>query len=371
MALIFVGPQPGSPHIAHPGGQLTATTGFADYAAENGFAIAWIDTAQSNFPVPPLWRRMARAAGRLIHFAHAAAAPASRGAILFAGAGASFVERSLMAIIARLFGKPVVLMIRSGHFQTHYRRSAIFRWLARWLLRIPARIGVQGESWVPFLEDAGVDRGRIVIVPNWLGHPAAAPRVRKLRSDRPVHLLFAGWMTAAKGLPELIEAARLLAAGRCDFVLTMAGGGDLLDQARAAASEPLLTGRLVVTGWLDREALGAAMEQADLLVLPSRAEGFPNVVMEALAAGLPVIATRVGAIPDSVTEGANGRLVPVGDAGAIADAVRSYRDTPGALASHSQAALATAARRHGRDANCRALLAALSLTPDDFGNISR
>lgn len=371
MALIFVGPKPGSRNIAHAGGQLTATLGFAEYAARTGIVIKWIDTAQSNFPVPRARTRLVRAARRVMQFVWAIAAPANSGAILFAGAGASFVERSLMALVARMLRKPTVLMVRSGHFNSQYRSSAMFRLSAKLLLKIPRRIGVQGESWVPLLREAGVSRDRVVVVPNWLSHPAATPRVRTMRRGIPLQMLFAGWMTSSKGVPELIDAARLLAAEGNDVILTLAGGGTLLDAAHAAAREPALAGKLLVRGWLDREALAAELARADILVLPSHAEGFPNVVIEALADGIPVIATSVGAIPDSVTDGANGKLVPVGDPAAIAAAVRFYLANPDAVERHSHGALAIAAERHGRDANCNALVAALSLSPDDLAGTNR
>ncbi|WP_133366378.1 glycosyltransferase family 4 protein [Qipengyuania sediminis] len=371
MRLIFVGPEPGSPNIAHAGGQLTATTGFAAFAAGQGIAVTWIDTAQSNFPVPPARVRIARAASRLLRLVREVGAPANRGVILFAGAGASFVERAIMAAVARACGKPSVLMIRSGHFHTLYRRSPLFRLTARLLLRLPHRIGVQGDSWISLLTEAGAKAEQIAVVPNWLGAPAHAPDVRTFPADRPLHLLFAGWMTVEKGVPELIAAARSLVREGTAIRLTLAGGGSLLEDARAAAAEPDLAGRLTVTGWLGREDLAAEMGRADLFILPSHAEGFPNVVMEALAEGLPIIATPVGAIPDSVADGVNGRLVPVRNAEAIAGAVRSYVADPHALERHSRAALATAAARHDRDTNCRALLEALSIPSGDLRAIAR
>jgi glycosyltransferase involved in cell wall biosynthesis len=364
MTLVFVGPDPASPHIAHAGGQLTATSGFAAFAAEQGVDIAWVDTAQSNFPVPPLRTRIARAAGRIIRFGRLIASRDSTAAILFAGAGASFVERSSMALIARLAGKPSLLMIRSGHFQTQYRRSPAMRAILRAFLRLPSRIGVQGESWLPIMREAGVAPARIAVVPNWLGRPPRAARVRVLSPGEPLRLLFAGWLTSHKGVPELVEAMRDLARAGANVVLTLVGGGTLLDEVRAAATEPELQGRLEVTGWLERDDLEARFDEAHALVLPSHAEGFPNVVMEALASGLPVIATAVGAIPDSVRHGANGLIIPIGDARAIAAAVRHYLQTPGLIEQHSTVALATARSRHDRDTNCRALMAALSATRD-------
>lgn len=360
MRIVFVGPDPASPHIAHAGGQLTAASGFAAFAARRGVEIDWVDTAQSNFPVPPLRRRIGRAAARLVRFTRLIAAQDSAGAILFSAAGASFIERTLMAIIARLRGKPSLLMIRSGHFQTQYRNSAAMRAFSWVMLKAPSRIGVQGESWIPFLAEAGAERRRIDVIPNWLSHPPQAPRLRTLQPGGPLKLLFAGWVTAPKGVPELIEAMSSLAAEGADVTLTIVGGGTMLEEASRAAERPELRGRLVITGWLDRAQLGPFFKESHLLVLPSHAEGFPNIVMEALAEGLPVIATPVGAIPDSIRDGENGSIVPVGDAEALAEAVRRYLAAPLEIEKQSRVALETAARRHDRDTNCGALLAALA-----------
>lgn len=360
MRIVFVGPDPASPHIAHAGGQLTATSGFAAFAADRGMDVDWVDTAQSNFPVPSLRRRIARAGARLVRFTKLIAARDSAGAVLFSGAGASFVERTLMAMIARLRGKPSLLMIRSGHFQTQYGNSAAMRALSWLMLKAPSRIGVQGESWIPFLASAGAERARIHVIPNWLSHPPHAPRVRTLEPGLPLKLLFAGWVTRHKGISELIEAMRRLAYEGADVALTIVGGGTMLHDAREAAERPDLHGRLVVTGWLDRDQLAPLFESSHLLVLPSHAEGFPNIVMEAMAEGLPVIATPVGAIPDSIEEGLNGTIVPVGDVEALAGAIRSYLAAPAEIEKQSRGALETAARRHNRETNCNALLAALT-----------
>jgi glycosyltransferase involved in cell wall biosynthesis len=363
--LVFVGPDPDSRNITHAGGQLTAARGFASFAAERDIALRWVDTAQSNFPVPPLRERLRRAIARVGRFSLLIGAPDNSGAILFSGAGVSFIERSLMAALARLRGKPSVLMIRSGHFRTLYERSAPFRLAARVLLRIPTRVGVQGRSWIPVLERAGVPAAKIAVIPNWISCPPAAPSVRKARTGQPLRLLFAGWVTEAKGIPELLEAARLVAAAGLPAQLTIAGGGTLLEAARDATREEALEGRLIVTDWLDREAMAQQFAEADILILPSHAEGFPNVVMEALAEGMPVIATPVGAIPDSITSGVNGTIVPVRQAAALAEAIRGYLDDPPRLERQSRAAIESAARLHNRDANCAALVAALA-SRDDF-----
>lgn len=360
MKLVFTGPDPESPHIAHAGGQLTATSGFARFADENGIEVHWVDTAQSNFPVPALATRLKRAAGRVWRFARLVGRGDIDGAILFAGAGASFIERATMALMARACGVPSLFMIRSGHLQIQYRRSGIMRRIVRTFLRIPHRIAVQGDNWRPFLTAAGVPDERIVVVPNWLPHrpPSRAATVRTGEAPR---FVFIGWMTAHKGVPELLEAMRILHRRALPASLTMIGGGTLLESSREAAAEDEALANIAITGWLPPQEVEAILARSDILVLPSHGEGFPNVVMEAMAHGLPVIATPVGAIPDSVSDGYNGAIVSVDDADALADAMASYILDPDTIAEQSRHALETVRTRHDRDSNCRLLLAGLGL----------
>ncbi|MCT2557791.1 glycosyltransferase family 4 protein [Tsuneonella sp. YG55] len=362
MKVIFTGPDPRSANRAHAGGQLTATTGFARFAEERGIEIEWVDTLQSNFPVPSLSSRILRAAGRLVRFTGLALRSEADGAILFAGAGMSFVERSLMALVARIAGVPVLLMIRDGNFRLAYDRSVAFRRFVRLMLSVPDRVGVQGDSWRPLLRDAGVPSERVVVVPNWLDRPPLSPARPPSSGD--LRLVFVGWLTAGKGVPELLGAMRILGERNVTAKLTIVGGGDLLEECRAQADAPEARGSIEVTGWLSADEVGAVLARSDVLVLPSHAEGFPNVVMEALSYGLPVIATPVGAVPDSVIDGRNGAIITVGDAQAIAAAVERYVADRSMVQVQSKHALEAARSLHDLSVNCGKLIAALGLEAD-------
>src|SRR5205085_12319852 len=91
------------------------------------------------------------------------------------------------------------------------------------------------------------------------------------------------------------------------------------------------------------------LSRHDLFVLPSRSEAFPNALIEAMASGLPVVATDVGGIPEVVRPGINGQLVPPDDVGALADAVLALMDDPAGAAALGQAARAEVERHYTID----------------------
>jgi glycosyltransferase involved in cell wall biosynthesis len=147
--------------------------------------------------------------------------------------------------------------------------------------------------------------------------------------------LFVGRMAEEKGVRTLLAAWRLLEA---DVALRIVGDGPLAGEVQAAAAA--LPG-VTYIGPLSREEVQAEMRSARALIFPSLwYEGMPLAVIEALAAGLPVIASGLGAMNDMVDDGQTGRLVTPGDPRALADAVKAL-----AAEANLTASMGTAARR--------------------------
>jgi glycosyltransferase involved in cell wall biosynthesis len=120
----------------------------------------------------------------------------------------------------------------------------------------------------------------------------------------------------------LLAAFREVAREFPDLCLALVGGtGPTLASVRRAATDPALRGRVVMFADLPHEQTLAAIAGAELLVLPSRREPFGIVLLEAGSLGVPVVASRVGGIPEIVEDGASGRLVAPDDAGALARAI--------------------------------------------------
>lgn len=155
----------------------------------------------------------------------------------------------------------------------------------------------------------------VVVLPNPAPSPAEAASVDF--PGPPPHIAFVGRLTAAKNLGIAIDAVRGLAAG----TLVVVGDGEERGRLESGADD-----RVVFVGGRPRaEALGY-LAAADVAVLPSAWENFPHAAVEALALGTPVVATRVGGVPEIVVDGKNGLLVEPNDAAAFAAALERLLD---------------------------------------------
>lgn len=146
-------------------------------------------------------------------------------------------------------------------------------------------------------------------------------------TDR-VRFVFAGRHEAQKGLDVLLEAVSILRAGEAEpFDVLLLGSGSLTEALRERVHTSGLGAHVRFLGAVDRSTLVRTFQQATVFVLPSRFEGFPVAILEAWAAGLPVIATSVGGIPE-VCSTDNALLVPPGDPTALASAMASLLRDP-------------------------------------------
>jgi len=235
-------------------------------------------------------------------------------------------------LCGRRLGVPVACLGRGTdvHGLAHASRAA--RRLAAWTVRHAAAVGVVAHELGPMLArlqprrpptvlQNGIDLERFAP-----GDRAAARRRLGLPWRAPI-VLYVGRLDAAKGVLVLCDAVARLAASQPDVVCALAGAGPLEPVLQARAADPALRGRLRLAGEIPHADVPTWMAAADVVVLPSAAEGCPNVVREALACGRPVVATPVGDVPRLLSADA-GRLVRTGDAGALAEGIAVALRTP-------------------------------------------
>lgn len=260
---------------------------------------------------------------------------------------------SIWGLLAgRLTGTPVVLTLHvrppddSPWSREGLRRRLLVAAANRWARRALAVSEVIRDAWAA----VGLARGRITVVHNGvetgrvgLGSEAAAAVRRELRvpGDAPL-VLTVSVLRPGKGLAVLLEAvpAVLTEHPRARFAVVGDGPERRRLEQRAAAAG---LGRAVVWAGFRRD-VPAFLAAADLFVLPSRDDAFPTVLLEAQAAGVPVVASRAGGIPEIVEDGTTGLLAPPGDAAALARAVSALLADPAA-----RRRLAEAGRRRAEE----------------------
>jgi glycosyltransferase involved in cell wall biosynthesis len=129
-----------------------------------------------------------------------------------------------------------------------------------------------------------------------------------------------GWLLPIKGPMHLLEAMAAVWEAMPDVTLVFAGKGDLETELKASAFRMGVTGKVRFLGW--RDEIPQVMRSLDIFVLPSLNEGMGRVLVEAMAAGKPVVGTRVGGIPDLIKDGENGFLVAPGDVNGLSQAIQ-------------------------------------------------
>ncbi len=225
-------------------------------------------------------------------------------------------------LVAKLLRARVVYQVHGGKLpHKFFEKSRVLTAFLRWSLGLPDLIlvlaAIELEAYRAFVPDR-----HVVTLPNGIDcRPfARVPTVRS-RADYPLRLVYVGRFAREKGLYEALQGVRIAAGLGIDARIVLAGEGAEGERLQAYARALDLGARAIFTPAVFGDDKVRVLGGADVAILPSYAEGLPYALLEAMAAGIPVLATPVGAIPDVVTHGIHGYLVPARDAAAIASAI--------------------------------------------------
>ncbi|HEV8662420.1 MAG TPA: glycosyltransferase [Candidatus Methylomirabilis sp.] len=243
-----------------------------------------------------------------------------------------FHANLLGRLLGRLLGVPHVVSSE----RTMELEGPLRRWLNRGTGAMAHRIVVVSEAVGRYAAEViGLDPSRIRVIPNGVEigpvpDSAARAAARKLLGLPPRATVIGtvlARMDREKGLDLLIAAAARLPALRSgSAILVVIGGGPGEEAAQARVADLGLDGAVRFTG--PREEATTLLPSFDIFVLPSRTEGLSNALLEAMACGLPAVATAVGGTPEAVLHGETGLLVPREDPRALAAALQVLLDDP-------------------------------------------
>jgi glycosyltransferase involved in cell wall biosynthesis len=225
-------------------------------------------------------------------------------------------------VAGRLLGLPLIVSEHSSAFALG-GLDRVSRGLARRTFAAADLVCPVSEAQRVVLERHGW-HGRFEVVPNVVDTELFQPALTGDREGG--RIVVVASLVPVKGIADLIEATGMLQALRSDFRVDLVGDGPLRADLERRAREIGLGSRLKFHGALGREAVARLVQGAGFAVVPSRFETFSVVLSEAMASGLPVVATAVGGMPERVHEG-NGILCRAGDPPALRDAIAQMLDT--------------------------------------------
>lgn len=235
------------------------------------------------------------------------------------------------------YGIPVVL---SEHWSVFPRRAlkAINRLFARYIMSKVNVILAVSRNLGSAIESYGI-KNRFEFIPNTVDtrifYPDSSPKDKDKK-----RILFVGSMKPIKGIPFLLGALAKLRAERQDFVLHILGDGQCRKEYESLSSQLGLGSAVEFLGFKKKQEVAEYMRRADLFILPSLWENSPCVLIEAMASGLPIIASSVGGIPEIINKN-TGILVQTQDVDKLAEALNymlaHYHDySPDRISQHAK-----------------------------------
>lgn len=242
-----------------------------------------------------------------------------------------------------------VMLVAHGDIFEHPRGAFslatiwLYRWAAVGSYRQADRVVAVSHKLAERAIEKGASPERVTVVYNGIDvAEIGGPSMDTLPRKADIELLVVGRLSHEKGIDILLEAIPLLK--NASVRVRLVGEGDARPALQRQARNLRIVDRVEFIGGVPRATLSALYRSCDLVVMPSRSDAMPLVALEAMTCGRPVLATRVGGIPEVIDDGVQGRLVPPEDPSALAKAIDELFENPTRRISMAEAAVARAAK---------------------------
>lgn len=290
------------------------------------FEIIQLDSSQPNIPPAKFFYRIFLSSLRFIKLFKIIALNRPDVSLVFCAAGFSYFEKSVMCSILKLFGCDPFIFPRAGSIISQIEGSYFLSFFARIFAKSFSGFLSQGKSFGEFAERSLKIRHELIhLVPNWTATEEllaiGATRNYSYEKKKKIKLLFIGWLIKNKGIFKLLNAANILRENKVEFELTIVGDGVEKRKAENFVISNNLQDKVKFTGWLNDSKLSLALKENDVFILPSKSEGLPNSMIEAMAAGLAVLVSNVGMISDFVVDGETVLFIEPNESSVIADKI--------------------------------------------------
>lgn len=242
---------------------------------------------------------------------------------LHISARGSYKRKSIMARMAHKAGKYVILHDHDGEFKKAFEEGGdSYRRDVRKTFGIADRVVVLSEEWLDYFAENVCALDKIEVVHNGVKVPAQ-PCSPCSRQD----VLFLGRLDARKSPDVLLRASREILPRFPETKIVFGGDGEI-EKNKALAKELGISDRCEFHGWVVGDKREGLFERAAVYCLPSKNEGLPMSVLEAMAHGIPTVATAVGGVPHVIEDGVSGFLIDVDDEVALSESLASLLAEP-------------------------------------------
>lgn len=324
--VLFVGSFISNAADGSVGGQMYACRSLVSSGLTDHVEWILLDTTGKSVPPPPAYIRGVYAIGRLIKFIFLTITKRPQYSLIFSANGASVFEKGTMVFISKLFGVKSIFAPRGGPLINEVKNSSFVKRVVQAIIRKSDFVICQGAFWKTFFGQLSPDTpsSKFRVISNWIDLAKYPYRLRAAAGEehrKSVNILFMGWMQKEKGIYEIYEALEMLKKPDYTINIFFLGDGNDKNELMRLCKKLGQNYNVAFPGWVYDGQKQQYLDDADIFLLPSYAEGMPNSLMEAMACGIPSIATTVGAIPDLVTDRESGMLIEPGNASSLAEAI--------------------------------------------------
>lgn len=295
------------------GGQMFASKTIVNSSLTETIDWTLLDTTARSNILSSNFVRVYKAAIRLIKFLYYILFFRFDYILIFVGDGWSIWEKGLMSIFGKYLSKSkVILAPRSGFIINNINKEGNLKKFIQFVFKKVDIIICQSQYWKHLFENVAYNqsKSKFVVIENMIQFDDYKNiKIRDIEKDSPVTILFMAWVTRAKGIYELIEAIKMLVKDNLKFKVIIAGHGDEYETVKKNIDASNLNTFVEMKGWVLGDKKQTILKQSDIFVLPTYFEGYPNSLVEAMAAGKACIATKVGSIPDIINHKKTGLLI--------------------------------------------------------------
>ena len=341
--ILFIGSFKSKGKGGNVGGQMFACTSLVNSNLKDKVDWILIDTTATTNLKRSFLNRLFKSILRLLKASYYLIFFKIDVVMAFCSSGNSFLEKGYVLKFSKFLGKQTIIAPRSGHLIDDINKNEKFKKKVLTILNSCDTIICQGSFWKSFfVNELMQPKHKLKIIHNWIN--AENYHNNKNKVNKPINILFLGWVDENKGIWDIYKAVSILK--RNDYKINIAGNGMDFQKLSKVILENTLQDRIKLLDWVHGKQKLNLLNEADIFILPSYREGLPNSLLEAMASRCAIITTNVGAIPDIIRHNENGKLIEPGNVIKLVQAIEDYLDKPELIKKHSASALQTVTEKN-------------------------